>query len=130
MNSCNITLKVCSVHVRASLPRTKVECPCLEVCIPVIQPGTLPYRGEKCAPEILLEMCGVKRRAESTGESSFCQPRELLCGVQGPCAHPLFSPPAARTNPGEEDEMCRRMRGAKYRPNQRRAAAGCGAYSL
>lgn len=31
----------------ASLPQTEEESPCWEVCIPVIQPETSPYSGEK-----------------------------------------------------------------------------------
>lgn len=46
---------------------------------------------------------------ESTGESSFCPLRELICGVQGPCEHPSL------LHLQQSKEMYRWMRGAKFR---------------
>lgn len=45
-NSANTPVQRAQVHGKASLPRIKAEPTCLEVYIPVIQPGTLPCGGE------------------------------------------------------------------------------------
>lgn len=103
-----------------------MECPCLEVCIPAIQPGTLPYRGERCAPVQFPETCLVERKKELDQQEGPLpiSPGNFCVTFKDPARIPSSLPPFFYT-PSQLPEQttertwkcARRKKGAKLPAN-------------
>lgn len=113
-----------------------MECPCLEVCIPAIQPGTLPYRGERSAPVIFPETWWKERRSWINRRVLFqSAPATSVwrtLRASPPVFPRFFQPPQSCPNKPQRGpgDVPAGREVLNYPPTQPSAAAGWGASSL